>query len=82
MNRQMSAFVPPDEYKKRLEQLLDDEQRLSLAIAFWGEGAVELVSSRPGKDFRLLCNLKSGGSNPWAFRRSWPISMGRVTPTR
>ena len=62
MNGQMSAFVAPDEYKKRLEQqLLDDEQRLSLAVAFWGEGAVELVSSRPGKDFRLLCNLKSGG---------------------
>lgn len=76
MNGQMSAFVPPDEYKKRLEQLLDDEQRLSLAIAFWGEGAVELVSSRLGKDFRLLCNLKSGGSNPYVIGELCKLAKG------
>lgn len=71
MNGQMSAFGAPDEYKKRLEQqLLDDEQRLSLAVAFWGEGAVELVSSRPGKDFRLLCNLKSGDRTPTSSENS------------
>lgn len=31
MNGQMSAFVAPDDYKNRLEQLLDDQQHLSLA---------------------------------------------------
>ncbi len=68
MNGQMSAFVAPDEYRSRIEQLLDDEQRLSLAIAFWGKGAVELVSSRPGKDIRILCNLMSGGTNPYVIQ--------------
>lgn len=68
MNGQISAFVAPDQYKQRLEQLLDDEQDLSLAIAFWGEGAVELISSRPGKNFHILCNLKSGGTNPYVIR--------------
>ncbi len=76
MNGQMSAFVAPDEYKSRLEQLLDDDQRLSLAIAFWGEGAVDLVSSRPDKDFRLLCNLKSGGSNPYVIREFCELAKG------
>lgn len=80
MNGQMSAFVAPDEYKKsRIEQLLDDEQRLSLAIAL-GKGAVELVSSRPGKDFRILCNLMSGGTNPYVIQelRGLARSDGRI----
>lgn len=68
MNGQMSAFVAPDEYKSRLEQLLDNEPCLSLAIAFWGQGAADLVSSRPGKDFRILCNLMSGGTNPYVIQ--------------
>lgn len=76
MNGQMSAFVAPDEYKNRLEQLLDDEQYLSLAIAFWGKGAEELITCRPGKDFRLLCNLKSGGSNPYVIRKLCELAVG------
>ncbi|MGK8855474.1 phospholipase D family protein [Pseudomonas aeruginosa] len=68
MKGQMSSFVPPDEYKRRLEQLLDEEHDLSLAIAFWGEGAAELISSRSGKRFRILCNLMTGGTNPYVIR--------------
>lgn len=68
MSGQMSTFVTPDQYKHQLEQLLDDEQELSLAFAFWGEGAVGLISDRPGKNFHVLCNLKSGGTNPYVIR--------------
>ena len=68
MNGQMSTFVAPDEYRQQLEQLLDDEHVLSLAIAFWGKGAAKLISDRPGKHFRILCNLMSGGTNPYVIR--------------
>lgn len=81
MNGQMSNFVTPDDYKQRLEQLLDNEHDLSLAVAFWGEGAVELVSSRPGKNFRILCNLMSGGTNPYVIRELCELaesSGGRI----
>ncbi|MDG9922404.1 MULTISPECIES: phospholipase D family protein [unclassified Pseudomonas] len=81
MNGQMSTFVAPDQYKQRLEQLLDDEHDLALAIAFWGEGALELISSRPSKSFRLLCNLKSGGTNPYVIRELCTLaknSDGRI----
>lgn len=81
MNGQMSTFVAPDQYKQRLEQLLDDEHDLALAIAFWGEGAVELISSRPSKSFRILCNPKSGGTNPYVIRELCTLaknSDGRI----
>jgi hypothetical protein len=68
MSGQMSTFVTSDQYKHQLELLLDDEQDLSLAFAFWGEGAVELISNRPGKNFHILCNLMSGGTNPYVIR--------------
>ncbi|OLU16980.1 hypothetical protein BVH01_10485 [Pseudomonas sp. PA1(2017)] len=74
MREQISLFVRPDDYKQRLEQLLDDEDDLSLAIAFWGESAVPLITSRPGKKFRILCNLKSGGTNPYVIRELCKIA--------
>lgn len=81
MNGQMSNFVAPDDYKQRFEQLLDNEHDLSLAVAFWGEGAVKLISSRPSKHFRILCNLMSGGTNPYVIRELCELaesSGGRI----
>lgn len=81
MNGQMSNFVTPDDYKQRFEQLLDNEHDLSLAVAFWGEGAVKLISSRPSKHFRILCNLMSGGTNPYVIRELCELaesSGGRI----
>lgn len=81
MNGQMSNFVTPDDYKQRLEQLLDNEHDLSLAVAFWGEGAVTLISSRSSKNFRILCNLMSGGTNPYVIRELCELaesSDGRI----
>ncbi|WP_373386596.1 phospholipase D family protein [Pseudomonas alcaligenes] len=81
MNGQMSNFVAPDDYKQRFEQLLDNEHDLSLAVAFWGEGAVKLISSRPSKNFRILCNLMSGGTNPYVIRELCELaesSGGRI----
>lgn len=81
MDTQLSTFVAPADYRARLMQLLDDEQEISIAVAFWGDGAAELIASRPGKRFRILCNLESGGSNPYVIRdlcRLAQESEGRI----
>lgn len=38
------------------------EEPIGMAVAFWGEGAEEMLPS--GQQFRLICNLTMGGTNP------------------
>ncbi|HHH9441334.1 TPA: phospholipase D family protein [Pseudomonas aeruginosa] len=68
MDANQSTFVAPADYRSHLIQLLDEQQDISIAVAFWGDGAAELIANRPGKRFRILCNLDSGGSNPYVIR--------------
>lgn len=41
------------------------EPGLRCAVAFWGEGSQNLV----GAGAKIICNLKAGGTNPFALRR-------------
>lgn len=34
------------------------------AVAFWGDGAEDLFPDQGRNDFRIICNLKLGGTNP------------------
>ena len=36
----------------------------SLAVAFWGRGAGDLIGDPKGRTIRLICNLRMGGTNP------------------
>ena len=40
---------------------------IRIAVAFWGSGAESVLAS-PDKAFQVICNLKTGGSNPWVVR--------------
>lgn len=41
---------------------------ISIAVAFWGHGAETLLTN-PKARFRVLCNLRTGGTNPQVIRR-------------
>ncbi|WP_341485480.1 hypothetical protein [Thioclava sp. GXIMD4215] len=41
----------------------------SLAVAFWGSGALKELGAKLDKQSRLVCNLKTGGTNPYEIRK-------------
>lgn len=62
-------FLTSQKYLQEFQSLLRTEARISLAIAFWGQGAqVLLENAWSGERLRLLCNLGSGGTNPGVIR--------------
>ncbi|WP_406854663.1 phospholipase D family protein [Alsobacter sp. KACC 23698] len=61
----MSDFIAGDELSKAIKDLMREEN-VRCAVAFWGVGAETLL---PRSDARVICNLKSGGTNPWALRK-------------
>lgn len=53
-----------------IRALLARAERASLAVAFWGKGAIERLGlERAGLSMRILCNLDSGACNPAELRR-------------
>lgn len=62
-------FLSSENYFKEIQNLVQSGSNLSLAVAFWGEGAQSLIKrSYQGQRLRLLCNLGSGGTNPKVIR--------------
>lgn len=58
-------FLSSENYYAQLRELIEQSSHLSLAVAFWGEGAQHLISRHwKGEKLRILCNLGSGGTNP------------------
>ncbi len=41
---------------------------IAIAVAFWGQGAETLLSN-PRVRFRVVCNMRMGGTNPQVIRR-------------
>lgn len=56
-------FISSTDYRARIVSLVSQSEAIDIAVAFWGEGASTLLTG-PGKRFRILCNLTSGGTNP------------------
>lgn len=61
-------FISPHEYKDYLSQMVEEEESLDVAVAFWGKGAEKLIHPNPNKPIRMICNLLSGGTNPKAIQ--------------
>ena len=51
---------------ERLSEAQSPGRPIGLAVAFWGEGAEGLI--RPDRQYRVICNLTSGGTNPKVVR--------------
>ena len=62
-------FLTSKNYLKEFKGLIEGGENVSLAVAFWGNGAQDLIDkSWTGKSLRILCNLGSGGTNPKVIR--------------
>ncbi|WP_411565342.1 phospholipase D family protein [Pseudomonas orientalis] len=59
-----SSFIAPNGYRKALTRLVTEEESLDVAVAFWGDGAQKLILPVKTKPIRIICNLKTGGTNP------------------
>jgi hypothetical protein len=57
-------FLVGDELGDEIRKILA-EHGVRCAVAFWGAGAETLVT---GTDARIICNLRMGGTNPFAMR--------------
>lgn len=47
-----------------IRSLVKSEARIDIAVPFWGKGAVDKLKISEKSDFRIVCNLESGGCNP------------------
>ena len=62
-------FLSNGQYLDQVRQLVENSQELAIAVEFWGEGSEALFDQRDGNDLRIICNLASGGTNPFVIRR-------------
>lgn len=57
-------FIGPEQYPTALRAMVAEEASLDVAVAFWGDGADATIHPDDGKPLRVICNLRSGGTNP------------------
>jgi len=69
-------FLHDDALDKEVMSLLSNG-RCDAAVAFWGEGAHELVKHAARGDVRIVCNLMSGGTNPREIVRLQSVAAVR-----
>jgi hypothetical protein len=60
-----TLLTTPGEYEEAVRTVVQDHNRLRVAVAFWGAGIEKIFSERSSpQDVELVCNLMSGGCNP------------------
>lgn len=70
------TFLNSKNYFEELKNLIEGEDVILIAVAFWGNGAKELIPEIfDGRYFRIICNLGSGGTNPLVIREIIEISI-------
>jgi hypothetical protein len=57
-------FISSENYLKQLSTVIQESSELSLAVAFWGNGADKKLQLDGSKSYRIICNLATGGTNP------------------
>lgn len=62
-------FLSGEKYLSQIEKIFAESADLSIAVAFWGQGAEALLDKWQGKRLRILCNLESGATNPAVIRK-------------
>ena len=51
-------------YEEVVTSIAQEDGELLVAVAFWGRGAECIVHPRPNGPVKMICNLKSGATNP------------------
>jgi len=59
-------FLTGEQLQDAIAKILH-ERDCKCAVAFWGVGAEKLLPKEGNAIFRIICNLKSGGTNPFIF---------------
>ncbi len=63
-------FLTASEAKKKIIEKLKTSEKTDLAVAFWGNGAIdELGLAERAHALRLICNLSVGGTNSAEIRK-------------
>jgi hypothetical protein len=58
-------FLDETRTRKEIRLGIQTSQRADLAVAFWGDGAIEeLDLTKHAGKLRIICNLETGGTNP------------------
>jgi hypothetical protein len=57
-------YITSEKYLSQVTALIEESDRLDIAVAFWGEGSNSLLARSSDKLVRVICNLASGGTNP------------------
>lgn len=61
----MSGFLTQDQALEEISGLVGKAQNAKLAVAFWGEGAVDSLQLKAAKgNVQVICNLLTGATNP------------------
>ena len=63
----MGKFLVGEQLSEAISAILREEG-CRCAVAFWGKGALERMAGNT-KDVRLICNLRTGGTNPHEIRK-------------
>lgn len=72
-------FLSSKMYLDQFRGLIEKNQCLSIAVAFWGEGAQRLIAEAwSGRSLQIICNLGSGGTNPQVIRDL--LGLAKDTP--
>ena len=57
-------FVRSENYQEAINSVLATTGELFVAVAFWGRGAEQLFSASAARRLKIVCNLRSGATNP------------------
>ncbi|WP_421345983.1 phospholipase D family protein [Aeromonas veronii] len=71
-------FLYSENYLEQVKLLAGSSQNLSLAVAFWGNGAEKLFDDWQGGNLKILCNLSNGGTNPHTVRQLMALQGAEV----
>lgn len=64
----MGAFLVGKELTQAIEAILSEED-CRCAVAFWGKGSADKLPGKGQGEFKLICNLASGGTNPYEIEK-------------
>lgn len=64
----MHQFIDGTTILPQIKSMLNAADRIDLAVAFWGRGAIDRLGITTEKPTRILCDALSGGCNPSELR--------------
>ena len=65
----MPKLITGSELSELLANTVASDQRVQMAVAFWGAGAMQGLKLENHPNAQLICNLTSGGTNPHEIRK-------------